>query len=321
MPDPLLCDFPLSLHRRFYPLGFPLDLFTNSEAVLTAGRLSWGEFERAFHRPAVSVRIGITDDPHSVNVTPVYRGRRNLVAMNADGGSFAVCDLSQRFGFAWLNAALTQDLPFLRYFWLEAMGYVLVSASWLAAVHAACIDWNGRGVLLCGESGAGKSSLAWACARAGWNYVCDDASFLVRGENTLLVTGNPHQIRLRESATELFPEFAGTPVMFRPNGKPTLEIPTRTRTGIRIVPTTVVHHVLFLDRNTGSLPSISPFPKEEALRRWSEVIVYGDEDSRSQQRDTLQRLLAAGIHGFRYSDVESAVNCLDAMFRPPQKAA
>jgi hypothetical protein len=41
-------------------------------------------------------------------------------------------------------------------------------------VHAALVGVEGRGLLLTGEAGAGKSSTALACVRAGWSYVGDD---------------------------------------------------------------------------------------------------------------------------------------------------
>jgi hypothetical protein len=322
MSDPLLCNFPLHLERRFWPLGFALDLFTNSESVLVAAEQSWGEFRQMSDQPPVTVRIGISEgNGLSTCGTPVYRGHRNLVSMHGDTGNFAVCDLRQGFGFAWLDSVLAADSAHMRYFYLEAMGYVLISAAWLAPVHAACVEWNGRGILLCGESGAGKSSLAWACARAGWTYVCDDAAFLVRGCERPLVTGNQYYIRFRDTAAALFPEFAGQPVSIRPNGKPTFEIATRSLENIRTAGQCTVRHVLLLDRQAGCRPSLTPFPKDETLRRLSEIVIYGDEDCRDAQRQTLRSLLDLEIWQFRYSDPGSAVACLESMFACAEKIA
>jgi hypothetical protein len=41
-------------------------------------------------------------------------------------------------------------------------------------VHAGAVGWHGRGVLLAGEGGSGKSSTALACVRCGFDYVGDD---------------------------------------------------------------------------------------------------------------------------------------------------
>jgi hypothetical protein len=316
MADPLLCDFPLPLHQRFYPLGFPLDLLTNSKLITDAAAASWGDFEQAFDKPAVILRIAVSGSTRARSGrAPVNRGHRNLFCVHGEAEEFGVCDLAQRFGFAWLNEEAASDAAYIRYFFIEAMAYVLLSAAHLAPVHAACVDWDGRGVLLCGESGAGKSSLAYACTRAGWTYVCDDGSFLVRDENAPVVTGNAHLLRLRDNASLLFPEFAGYPVTSRPDGKPTLEVLTRELQNIRTSCRTTVSHAVFLQRIAGSLPSLTRFPKQEALQRWSEMICYGSEATRAEQAGALQRLLAAEILEFRYSDMDAAVAYLDSTFR------
>lgn len=46
--DPRLCEFELPLRRRFFPLGFPLDLETNSFDVIEAAEEGWGAFSQAF---------------------------------------------------------------------------------------------------------------------------------------------------------------------------------------------------------------------------------------------------------------------------------
>ncbi|WP_296615827.1 hypothetical protein [Sphingomonas sp.] len=49
-----------------------------------------------------------------------------------------------------------------------------------AAIHAASIANDGRGLLLYGPSGAGKSTMTAALSRAGWNVLSDDIS-IIRG--------------------------------------------------------------------------------------------------------------------------------------------
>ena len=53
-----------------------------------------------------------------------------------------------------------------------------------------------------------RALLAYACARAGWTYVSDDGAFLVRGRDDRYAIGDPHSIRFRPDAPELFPELA-----------------------------------------------------------------------------------------------------------------
>jgi hypothetical protein len=316
MADPLRCEFPLPLQKRYYPLGFPLDLFSNSELIVAAADASWAEWKQAFDRPPAVLRIGVEpgSQPRSP-LAPLYRGYRNLLSMHGGPEEFAVCDLAQAFGFAWLTDEIARDAAYVRYFYVEAMGYILLNAAHLAPVHAACVTSGNIGMLLCGDSGAGKSSLAYACARAGWTFVCDDASFLVRDIDAPVVTGNAHLIRLRSSAPALFPEFTGLPVTGRPDGKPTIEIETRKLRSITKACQAKISRVLFLERGTSGNPSLSPFPKEEAFHRWIAMLHYGDDQTRSAQKIALERLLAAEMFEFRYSNLTEAVAFLDATFR------
>jgi hypothetical protein len=316
MSDPLLGNYPLPIHNRFFPLGFPLDLFTNSELIAAAAAASWVNLPQVFARPPLILRVGVigAGSPPAASA-PVCRTYRNVLSIHRDSDEFGVCDLTQGFGFAWLSEAVARESQYVRYFYIEAMAYVLAAAAYLAPVHAACIAWNDCGLLLCGESGAGKSSLAYACARAGWTYVTDDASFLVRGEDAPVVSGNAHLLRLRDRAVTLFPEFDGYPVTRRPEGKPSLDIETRTLQDFRTARRTTVSHALILNRNTTAQPSLSPFSKDEALRRWTGMLSYGDEKCRADQVQTLNRLRSAEILEFRYSDLPSAVSFLDATFR------
>ena len=316
MSDPLRCDFPLPLQKRYYPLGFPLDLFSNSELIVAAADASWSEWTQAFDRPPVVLRMAVEQGSHSRSpLAPVYRACRNLLSMHGGPEEFAVCDLAQAFGFAWLSDEIARDPAYVRYFYIEAMGYILLNAAHLAPVHAACVTSGNVGMLFCGDSGAGKSSLAYACARAGWTFVSDDACFLVRDNDVPGVTGNAHLIRLRSDAPALFPEFTGLPVTGRPDGKPTIEIETRKLRYVTKACQAKISQVLFLERGTTGNPSLSPFPKEEAFRRWMEVLHYGDDRTRSAQKIALQRLLAAEMFEFRYSNLTEAVAFLDATFR------
>lgn len=312
MPDPLLCDYPLPLHRRYHPLGFPLDVFTNSELVLEACDESWSCFTQAYERPPAILRIGVTESgSQEAPNPPSYRGNRNLISIICDAENFSICDLRKGFAFAWLTSSLVRDKVFARYFFLEASAYLLVGSANLVGIHAACVEWNGRGLLLTGESGAGKSSLAYTCARAGWTYVTDDASYLVHGGDPFVITGNPHQFRLQKNASSLFPEFADIEAAVRANGKLKIEVPTGTLKNLKTSSSSRVDAALFLKRTKGDSPALVRFPKEEAFRLWSENICYGDEELREQQRKALLGFLTIDVYEFRYAEASAAVSYLE----------
>jgi len=312
MLDPLLCDFPLPHFERFYPLGFPVDVLTNSACVLEAARQSWGQFEHTFDRRPMILRIGVIGtETGPMPGPPVYRGYRNLVSMISDSENYSICELANGFAYAWLTEAVVRHTAFFRYFFLEASANLLISSTYLAAVHAACVEFEGQGVLLAGDSGSGKSSLAYTCARAGWTYITDDASYLMRDGDSLEVIGNPFQMRLRDTASAVFPEFSGSDANLRPNGNSKIEVLTCTLNGVKISGRSNVQMVVFLNRNGANSPELVPFPKPEALKRWSQTICYGDADVRAAQHKAFLRLLDADVYELRYAEASTAVSYLE----------
>jgi len=309
--DPLLCNFEMPLHAVYYPLGFPLEVATNSQEILAAAEESWGHFRKTFPGPTLQLRIGVVEGGSlDCPPEPVCREQRNLLVHVADAGNFAVTDLQQGFSFAWLTQAAVQHRPYLRWNFVEAMSWDLLEALCITPVHAACVKVGDRGILLCGDDGAGKSTLAYACARYGWTYISDDSCCLVRGRNDRMVVGNPYQIRFRESAIGILPELRQhrrTPH----NGEMAIEVVTASLPDIKTAVQCSIDYVIFLNRGALSAPQLVPFPQERALQWLDQIICWGMEPTRDAHKVALRNLLSAEILELRYSDLLSAVELLE----------
>jgi hypothetical protein len=316
LPDPIGCDFSLPLKAVFYPLGFTVEIATNCAQVLAAAEENWKLFDKVFPAPPVQLRIAVLDDRTSQNLPPpTCRGQRNLVMFVAGAEDFAVCDLTNAFATCWLSASTVENGPYLRYHFLDAMALLLIEASYLTPIHAACVAFQGRGLLLGGDSGAGKSSLSFACARRGWTFVSDDASFLVRGGKGRVVVGNPHQLHFRESATELFADLKSHRLAPRINGEIAIQLATANLPGIVTAPQSSIDFLIFLNRSTSGSASLRAFPKERAAASLEQVICYGEQHLRDAQKSSLRDLLRAEVLELCYSDLDSAVSCLEVLVR------
>ncbi len=228
LQDPLGFDLPLPLRSRCYPMGFPLDLATNSEEILASVDRIWGQFPATWRQLAATLRVVVENRDARIPPLPsMPRGQNHLVSMIHGTDNFAVCDLARSFTFIGLTQDVARNEAYVRYHFLEPAGYMMIDALHLSPVHASCVAWNGRAVLLCGDAGAGKTSLAYACARRGWTYLSDDATHIVRGRADHAVVGRPFRIRFRESATRLFPELKQFTPERRPNGKLDIEVETK----------------------------------------------------------------------------------------------
>jgi hypothetical protein len=84
----------------------------------------------------------------------------------------------------------------------------LLKARGLFSVHAAGAVRDGRAIVLPGSTGAGKSTLAVALARAGLEYLGDDMLFLSSGSDGLRVHGLPDEADVSPETASWFPELA-----------------------------------------------------------------------------------------------------------------
>ncbi len=313
--DPVLAHAALPLRGIYYPLGFPLEISTNSPAVLEAAEQSWGAFQSRFSRPPLTLRIGVTKDPvdsPDLPPAPVCRVNRNMLANIADAHNFVICDLNAGSSFGWITQRTAHSTLYLRYHFLEAAALSMVAALRAAPLHAACVAPRGHGMLLCGDSGAGKSSLAFACARAGWTFVCDDASYLPFDRQDRMVLGNCHQIRLRDSGVQLFPELEGRSVTPRAAGKPSIEIPTSDMPELLTAESAIVQSIVFLNRRDVESPELLSFSRETALCWFNQFLLPGPA-SYPAQHAAIQHLLQVGIFELRYTDLDWAIDRLQAL--------
>jgi hypothetical protein len=75
-------------------------------------------------------------------------------------------------------------------------------------LHAAGLARDGRGVLLAGNTGAGKSTLTVSMVRAGWDFLSDDAVLLRSCPGAVEALSLPSEFHLDPALAERFPELA-----------------------------------------------------------------------------------------------------------------
>ena len=314
LQDPLGFDLPLPLRSRYYPMGFPLDLATNSEEILAAADRIWEQFPANGRESAATLRVVVDNRDARAPVQPLMpRGQNHLVTIIHGPDNFALCDLAQSFTFVCLTQDVARDHSYIRYHFLEPAGYMMIDALHLSPVHASCVALNGRAVLLCGDAGAGKTSLAYACARKGWTYLSDDATHIVRNRTDRAVVGRPFRIRFRESASRLFPELKQFTPERRPNGKLDIEVDTKAL-GMSVALESNASHVVFLNRQPERpRASVEPFARTEAARRLRTLTCYGDERVRSEQNRALTEFLQLPTMQLTYGDLGAAESELRAL--------
>jgi len=312
--DPLGFSIDCPHHAVFHPLGYPVSIAATTPEVLRAAEESWGAFapRRRTADHDLRVRVIVAGGP-PFDADLAFHAQQHLFTAVAGPANLAICDFRQGAAFCWVTTGTVADRPSFRYHFLETVVYTLLTDAFLAPVHASCVSRNGRGVLFCGESGAGKSTLAFACGRSGWEFVSDDAVFLVRDEADRIVLGRPHQVRLHPSATALFPDLAGRLPRQRPNGKMTIEVATAEFPGIGIATECAVDYVLFLDRREAAEPALLPMAAAEALVLLEQGLAPFGEAWPAHRARSLRRLLSVPAYRFRYGGLDGALAELERL--------
>jgi hypothetical protein len=311
--DPLLTRVSLEHRAVFYPYGFPVNLQSNSKVTLEAAENSWSSYRRKFDYAPLDIRLLISESSApGCSEPPVFRSQGHLLSIVADAENFACLDLNAGFAFGWATTNTVNKQEYFRQCLLDVMVYPLLEIRNLITLHAACVVFKGKGILLAGDSGAGKSSLAYACARHGWTYVSDDASAFRRDTRNLTVIGHPQKFRFREPVGELFPEFGHLKSTLRAYGKPTIEIKTRSLKGIRTAEESPVDAIVFLNRRAyePGPPRLLPISVETAWKRLSFSVWAVQLPAFEQRLAALERLLTVPLYEIRYQEMEPTIELL-----------
>jgi len=309
LPDPLLYRAPLPYCGRYYPYGFPVDVATDSRDVLDAAHDSFAAYPPRFDRPPIRMHVMVGEGSGGLPPAPVLRGQRHLTTWVSDQENFAAIDWRARFGYACVTRATVADRIFFRWHFLDAPILTLLELNYFTSLHGACVAWDGAGVLLYGESGVGKSTLSYACARRGWTYISDDASSLVWDTGRTII-GEPHHFRFRAEAPQLFPELLGRTVGRQLDSKPTIvvftaDLPIRTASECRL------ERIVFLDRRPGIQAGLKRIAKEEALERLLQDTTAFDPELDARRIEAVESIAAVPAFDLRYSNHEEAVLLLE----------
>src|SRR5512132_1515222 len=93
--DPLLCNVEFPYRQTYHPLGFPMEVASNSTSVLQAAYESWGIHQQRYDTEPVYLRVGVHSASKEEGMeecpAPVCRGYGHLVSIVGDGDNQAVC--------------------------------------------------------------------------------------------------------------------------------------------------------------------------------------------------------------------------------------
>lgn len=244
----------------------------------------------------------------------IVHSQRHLVSVTVGGENAGVADLYGGFAFAVLSPQMAQDLTFVRYTFIEALPQILLGGRRYVAVHAACVVKDGVSLLLCAPAGTGKSTLAFACLRRGYQILAEDVvQILLADDGRMRLWGLPWKFHLLPDAVNFFPELGRTYPQIQSNGETKIEVDLTASYPGSTIAQACSGTVVFLQRNEQLPACLSALPTAEARSRF-EVIWPWDLPWPSEYDAPLSELLASGAYQLCMGgDLDEAVSLLDEL--------
>jgi hypothetical protein len=218
----------LTLHsQRLLFAGHPVLFNTNDLKIATYAHDFFPpdkSVEPASGDVLARVTVHVRDSDESCKSIPSFRARGQFALARFAGAETFWFNLRTRevYGvcsFTSANAAWrwhTHIFPTL-------LG-ILAPVIGVSPLHAACVIGCGGGVLLAGQSGVGKSTLAIAMAKRGYDLLSDDWTYLSASGDEITAWGLPVPVKLLPDASRIFPELLRYRAEISLNGEVAYEV-------------------------------------------------------------------------------------------------
>jgi hypothetical protein len=166
-----------------------------------------------------------------------------------------------------------------RYELIEFTVFTLAARSQgLMPLHGACVGHNGRGLLLFGDSGAGKSTASLHCLLRGMDFLAEDSIFVA--PDTMLATGIANFLHVRCDSLHSLPASSASvirrsPIIRRRSGVEKFEVDLR-RPEFRLAarPLEVAGVVFISAQSARRSVLLTPLRSSETLARFKKTQPY-----------------------------------------------
>jgi len=238
-------------------------------------------------RPRLRIALELlpgTGRIRAVPPPPSLGGGAGFLRATLDDSSFAVVYPQAGAALVTVSRDMLRFRYHVRYELIEFAVYLLAARSrGLVPLHAACVAEGGRGIVLAGASGAGKSTIALNCLAQGLKLVSEDSVMLE--PISLRATGIASFLHLRRESLQYVPadwmsRVIGSPVIRRRSGVDKLEVDVRSvRGGCAARPVSLSAIIFASAARAGRGPLLTPLPPGELVRRLHRTQPYAVSQS------------------------------------------
>lgn len=202
-----------------------------------------------------------------------------LLCGTTSASDFAVLSGDHRSALVVVSRNMLRFPYHTRYELIEFAVFTLAArALGLMPMHGACVGQNGRGLLLFGDSGAGKSTASLHCLLRGMDFVAEDSVFVT--PDTLLATGIANFVHVRCDSLRSLPASSASlirrsPTIRRRSGVEKFEVDLRCREFRLAARPLKVSGVVFISAQSAHRGALlKPLRSHETLVRFRQAQPY-----------------------------------------------
>lgn len=292
----------LDQRATFALLGVPVEIRSNSAALIAAAERAfggWRDLAPELVEPAAPCVVSVIVQPvercaQLAGDPPFIQRAHSQCFLASDGVNMLAAQYDQGRALAFITPELLANEARLRYNVLELLALLLATQHDRVPVHAGAVVGDRRALLLAGRSTAGKSTLCYACVRAGLRLLAEDVVYVSRRRG-LRLWGVPWQIHLLPDAARFFPELAGLRPQIQSNGKLKLAIETASLGAGRALLHADRAAVCLVERQAGAASRLEPIDSAVAVEA-----LYGKRepgfDLYDGARDAAEAVAAGGAY-------------------------
>jgi hypothetical protein len=237
-PDPFHERVPPASRARMHLLGGEFEFECDSASLHRL--VDWAYADLPRHKlsavaPRIRVRVALAPRarPKSRVAPPRIEtlGGAGMLCGTTSASDFAVLSPDYRSALVVISRDMLRFEYHTRYELIEFAVFTLAARSQgLMPLHGACVGSDGRGLLLIGDSGAGKSTASLHCLLRGMDFLTEDSVFVT--PDTMLATGVANFLHIRSDSLHSLPASSASlirrsPVIRRRSGVEKFEVDLR----------------------------------------------------------------------------------------------
>ena len=276
--------------KRLRILGAGFEFESDCQELMRLVELAYDRLPR--HRvasppPRLRVRLicipRATGVKHSEPPPLVMRSGAGFLVGATGASDFVTVSAEQGSAMVAVSAPQLQFPYHTRYELIEFAVFTLAARTQgLIPLHGACVSQKGRGALLVGGSGAGKTTAALHCLLDGLDFVSEDSVFVAPA--TLLATGVANFLHVRSDALRWLADspaarlIRASPVIRRRSGVRKFEVDLRQE-GFRLATAAPrLKAIVFLSEEAaGKRPLLAPLSSRGVAKKLAELQPYARE--------------------------------------------